>query len=170
MFRISFTSLAGGLMRKAGRSAKGMSVVDPSAVESLSEMDSADIIKPSSSGSRKGRRSRRAGTEAGEEGKGESAFAESTGFVPVDNASMGIVGYKGKHSEAKVLELAERMQRRDITGEVPVASFAYEILKSHPSVRQMGLRERMSFLCDRWERLSDRQRKAYLDNPLKGLL
>lgn len=76
----------------------------------------------------------------------------------------------GKRSEEEIMQLAHRMQQRDLTGEVPVASFAYEVLKMHPSVRQMGLRERMAFLCDRWERLSAKQRQSYLDNPLKGLL
>ncbi|EAN86416.1 hypothetical protein C3747_21g150 [Trypanosoma cruzi] len=82
----------------------------------------------------------------------------------------GLRSRRNKRSDEEVLQLAQRMQRRDLTGEVPVASFAYEILKAHPSVRQMGLRERMSFLCDRWDRLRKEQRQVYLDDPLKGLL
>ncbi|ESL09788.1 hypothetical protein TRSC58_02487 [Trypanosoma rangeli SC58] len=77
---------------------------------------------------------------------------------------------RSQRSDEDVLQVAQRMQRRDVTGEVPVASFAYEILKAHPSVRQMGLRERMAFLCDRWERLRKEERQVYLDDPLKGLL
>ncbi|RNF27604.1 uncharacterized protein Tco025E_00165 [Trypanosoma conorhini] len=85
-------------------------------------------------------------------------------------AAAGARGRRSQRSDEEVLRVAERMQRRDLTGEVPVASFAYEILKAHPSVRQMGLRERMAFLCDRWERLRKEERQAYLDDPLKGLL
>ncbi|CCW65077.1 unnamed protein product [Phytomonas sp. EM1] len=78
--------------------------------------------------------------------------------------------YMSEELEKKVLSMAERMQVRDISGEVPVASFAYEILKTHPSVRKMGLRERMHFLCRRWEALSEKERLSYLNHPLKGLL
>ncbi|EPY36253.1 hypothetical protein STCU_00678 [Strigomonas culicis] len=75
-----------------------------------------------------------------------------------------------KEREEEVLHAAERMQGRDLSGEFPVASFAYEILKAHPSVREMGLRERMDFLLTRWNKLSDKQRLKYLNDPLKGLL
>nr|CCC92100.1 conserved hypothetical protein [Trypanosoma congolense IL3000] len=170
MFRISRVPLAGGLMRKADKAVKGQKMVDYSATTSSSREKVTD--SPKLSGSRKGRPPKgtlRTKSNGDDEGQ-DSDLPQSMGFVPVNNASIGIVGYKGRHSEEKVLQFAQRMQQRDITGEVPVASFAYEVLKAHPSVRQMGLRERMSFLCDRWERLNEKQRKAYLDDPLKGLL
>lgn len=66
--------------------------------------------------------------------------------------------------------MAERMQRLDLTTEVPVASFAYEILKAHPSVRTMGLRERMDFLLIRWNRLNKSKKMEYINDPLRGLL
>ncbi|CAJ1026229.1 hypothetical protein Q4I30_004127 [Leishmania utingensis] len=72
--------------------------------------------------------------------------------------------------EQEVLQMAERMQAKDTTTEVPVASFAYEILKAHPSVRDMGLRERMDFLLKRWSRLSKAQKLEYVNDPLRGLL
>ncbi|CCW67493.1 unnamed protein product [Phytomonas sp. Hart1] len=78
--------------------------------------------------------------------------------------------YMSEELETKVLNMAERMQTRDLSGDVPVASFAYHILKTHPSVRSMGLRERMDFLCKRWEALSEKERLSYLNHPLKGLL
>lgn len=78
--------------------------------------------------------------------------------------------YMSEQREKEVLKLAERMQRRDLSGDVPVASFAYEIIQKHPSVRMMGLRERMDFLCSRWDRLPERKRLTYLNDPLKGLL
>lgn len=78
--------------------------------------------------------------------------------------------YMSREREQEVLASAERMQSRDLSGEVPVASFAYEILKVHPSVRSMGLRERMDFLCIRWNKLSKLKQLEYINDPLKGLL
>ncbi|KAG5478732.1 hypothetical protein LSCM1_06136 [Leishmania martiniquensis] len=78
--------------------------------------------------------------------------------------------YMSAEREQEVLQMAERMQKKDTTTEVPVASFAYEILKAHPSVRDMGLRERMDFLLKRWNRLSKAQRLDYVNDPLRGLL
>lgn len=78
--------------------------------------------------------------------------------------------YMSAEREQEVLEMAERMQRRDLTTEVPVASFAYEILKAHPSVRNMGLRERMDFLLHRWSRLNKNKKLEYINDPLRGLL
>lgn len=72
--------------------------------------------------------------------------------------------------EKQVLDAASRMQGKDITAEMPVAAFAYEILKAHPSVRSMGLRERMDFLLHRWNRLSKAQKLEYVNDPLRGLL
>ncbi|EPY43094.1 hypothetical protein AGDE_00829 [Angomonas deanei] len=72
--------------------------------------------------------------------------------------------------EKEVLQLAVRMQGRDVSGEVPVASYAYEIIQKHPSVRAMGLRERMDFLCTRWDKLSRKEKLKYLNDPLKGLM
>ncbi|KAG5504450.1 hypothetical protein JKF63_04902 [Porcisia hertigi] len=78
--------------------------------------------------------------------------------------------YMSEERERQVLQMAERMQAKDTTTEVPVASFAYEILKAHPSVRDMGLRERMDFLLKRWNRLSKSQKLDYVNDPLRGLL
>ncbi|KAG5478537.1 hypothetical protein LSCM4_04770 [Leishmania orientalis] len=78
--------------------------------------------------------------------------------------------YMSAEREQEVLQMAERMQKKDTTTEVPVASFAYEILKAHPSVRDMGLRERMDFLLKRWDRLSKAQKLDYVNDPLRGLL
>ncbi|KPA83868.1 putative mitochondrial hypothetical protein [Leptomonas pyrrhocoris] len=78
--------------------------------------------------------------------------------------------YMSAEREKEVLAMAERMQRRDLTTEVPVASFAYEILKAHPSVRNMGLRERMDFLLNRWDRLKQSKKLEYINDPLRGLL
>ncbi|KAG5501302.1 hypothetical protein JIQ42_06303 [Leishmania sp. Namibia] len=78
--------------------------------------------------------------------------------------------YMSAEREQEVLQMAERMQKKDTTTEVPVASFAYEILKAHPSVRDMGLRERMDFLLKRWNRLSKAQKLDYVNDPLRGLL
>nr|CAJ2473838.1 unnamed protein product [Leishmania braziliensis] len=78
--------------------------------------------------------------------------------------------YMSAEREQEVLQMAERMQAKDTTTEVPVASFAYEILKAHPSVRDMGLRERMDFLLKRWSRLSKAQKLEYVNDPLRGLL
>ncbi|CAJ1989022.1 hypothetical protein conserved [Leishmania donovani] len=78
--------------------------------------------------------------------------------------------YMSAEREQEVLQMAERMQTKDTSTEVPVASFAYEILKAHPSVRDMGLRERMDFLLKRWNRLSKAQKLDYVNDPLRGLL
>jgi hypothetical protein len=78
--------------------------------------------------------------------------------------------YMSAEREQHVLEMAERMQQRDLSSEVPVASFAYEILKAHPSVRSMGLRERMDFLLLRWAKLNKSKKMDYVNNPLRGLL
>lgn len=78
--------------------------------------------------------------------------------------------YMSEKREKEVLKMAERMQGRDLSGDVPVASFAYEIIQKHPSVRMMGLRERMDFLCTRWAKLPEKKRLEYLNDPLKGLL
>lgn len=78
--------------------------------------------------------------------------------------------YMSEEREKEVLSLAERMQIRDLSGAVPVASFAYEILKCHPSVRDMGIRERMDFLCRRWDKLGEKKRLEYINDPLRGLL
>lgn len=78
--------------------------------------------------------------------------------------------YMSEAREKEVLSMAERMQVRDLGGDVPVASFAYDIIMKHPSVRTMGLRERMDFLCTRWARLPEKKRLQYLNDPLRGLL
>lgn len=78
--------------------------------------------------------------------------------------------YMSVEREKEVMRMAERMQGRDLTAEVPVASFAYEILVAHPSVREMGLRERMDFLLLRWNKLSKKRKTEYINDPLKGLL
>ncbi|KAG8349144.1 hypothetical protein TRVL_00015 [Trypanosoma vivax] len=180
MFRISSSSFAGGIMRKIGGAKKlDAAAVAATVSEAAPQVKEEFVVKRgrtravaekkklTASSTRVMEHAPSGAPVATAARKGGS---KTTGFVPVENGSIGIVGYKGRRSEADVLNMAHRMQQRDLTGEVPVASFAYEILKSHPSVREMGLRERMAFLCDRWERLSEKQRKVYLDDPLKGLL
>lgn len=78
--------------------------------------------------------------------------------------------YMSPEREEEVLQCADRMQGRDLTGDVPVASFALEILQKHPSVVNMGLRERMDFLSKRWATLSSKKREEYINDPLKGFL
>lgn len=78
--------------------------------------------------------------------------------------------YMTEELEKKVLKKAERMRDRDLSGDYPVPSFVLELLKLHPSVRKMGLRERIDFVCSKWEVLTKAERKAYVRNPLKGLI
>ncbi|KEG07163.1 hypothetical protein DQ04_10691000 [Trypanosoma grayi] len=161
MFRASLTMCGGGVLRGAGRAGRGRNVV--------ASAEAAASTTPS-----KMQRRRRA--ESKEEQKEDSSDFT---YTPAPHAHGGAGKPSSTSTSAgsvregrgdEVLQLAHRMQQRDLTGEVPVASFAYEVLRAHPSVRQMGLRERMSFLCERWERLSQKERKSYLDDPLKGLL
>lgn len=78
--------------------------------------------------------------------------------------------YMTEEVEKKVLKKAERMRDRDLSGDYPVPSFVLELLKLHPSIRKMGLRERIDFLCSKWDLLSKAERKIYVRNPLKGLI
>lgn len=78
--------------------------------------------------------------------------------------------YMSEELEKKVLKGAERMQDRDLSGDYPVPSFVLELLKLHPSIRKMGLRERVDFLCSKWNLLSITERKVYVRNPLKGII
>ncbi|KPI85312.1 hypothetical protein ABL78_5624 [Leptomonas seymouri] len=101
---------------------------------------------------------------------GTSTSLATTKESVVQNYASTRPAYMSAKREEEVLAMAERMQRRDLTTEVPVASFAYEILKAHPSVRSMGLRERMDFLLNRWDRLNQSKKLEYINNPLRGLL
>ncbi|KAH9593351.1 hypothetical protein LSM04_001205 [Trypanosoma melophagium] len=180
MFRASLILSGGGLMRgtAGGRTKKGRAALMAAASTAATSTAKAGKKK-------KTRRNKSATKEEDymEEGSEMDNFTSSPPLYanePHKNTSKSnattfatpesFFAYKSRRSEEEVLQLAQRMQMRDLTGEVPVASFAYEVLRAHPSVRQMGLRERMAFLCDRWERLSKQQRQTYLDDPLKGLL
>ncbi|ORC89155.1 uncharacterized protein TM35_000131590 [Trypanosoma theileri] len=183
MIRASLILYGGGLLRNGGRTKKGRS-----ALTSVARAAAAATTTTTTGKSRKTKRNAaaRKKEEEHEEGEEDSDMLHFTSSPPLyanephQNNSKSTAttfatpesffAYKSRRSEEEVLKLAQRMQSRDLTGEVPVASFAYEVLRAHPSVRQMGLRERMAFLCDRWERLSKQQRQTYLDDPLKGLL
>lgn len=78
--------------------------------------------------------------------------------------------YMSEELEKKVLKSAERMRDRDLSGDYPVPSFVLELIKRHPSLRKMGLRERIDFLCTKWDLLSIAERKVYVRNPLKGII
>lgn len=73
-------------------------------------------------------------------------------------------------AEQVVLKRAKRIQERDLSGNHPVPSFFLELLKLHPSIRKMGVRERVDFACAKWDTLSAEKRKEYVRNPLKGII
>ncbi|KAK7196027.1 hypothetical protein NESM_000536200 [Novymonas esmeraldas] len=78
--------------------------------------------------------------------------------------------YMTPEREEEVMGVAERMQRKDTSIDVPVAAFAYEIIKAYPKVREMEVQERMDFLLVRWNRLTKAQKLAFVNDPLRGLL
>lgn len=72
--------------------------------------------------------------------------------------------------EKLLQQRAERMQQRDFSGANPVPSFLIELVTQHPSIRKMGMHERMDLACVKWDALSLEDRKKYVMNPLKGIL
>lgn len=76
---------------------------------------------------------------------------------------------KPKFSKA-VVTAAARMRASDFSGKVPVPSFAYDLLKQHPSLLERTVDDRMDFLLRKWKALPDKSREQYVKEPLRGLL
>lgn len=92
-------------------------------------------------------------------------------------ASSGDDGSKPQQKDAAVMKEEEaimsrvkKIQERDLSEGNPVPSFFLELLKKHPSLRRMGLKERIGFACTRWDALTPQERKGYVQNPLKGII
>ena len=75
-----------------------------------------------------------------------------------------------KQSKERILSVAQKMRSADSSGEVPVPSFVYELLKEKPALRNLNMEDRMTILLDHWDQLSVEQRMAYAKNPLKGII
>eukprot|EP00796_Vickermania_ingenoplastis_P009801 gene9801-6878_t len=148
---------AGGRLRRATLAATAAA---PDAISVTPTARNGPSSTTTSGAGKRGRGGRRGARRAASPAADDGGAAETAD-------GDGRPAYMTEEAEKRVLKRAKRMQDRDLSGEDPVPSFVLELLKKHPSVRRMGVRERVDFACSRWDQLSTEERKAYVSNPLK---